>query len=1145
MRYILSVMYITKNAKLSFLLCLCFWIYSEAYVQAQSVYGGFEKIDKSDGLFHTSIRTIYEDSKDFVWIGSSDGLMRSDGLFYDIFRKNNSNSSTLSDNTINCIVEDANEYIFWVGTSIGGINRFNISAKESAHYYIEPDSDNITGMVRINAICQINKNKFLVGTQSQGMYYFYPEQNKFVNFETTFKSSYALPKVIHRIVTTNYFIWVTTSKGLIQFNLQGEFLKAYFFTGESFSDVPCDQSCDIMDIMEKDNDNIVFTSKNTLYHFNWQSYTLSRLFEAPENVRLNHLSQDDKGGFWIGSFMNGLFYFNKNNSEKAHYNKENTHGLIPNNQISDLAICQHSSILWVATKMGLSKYDYHQSKFKQFNLPQLSKGEVTEAYTLVKDTSGGYWVVSTNGLYRKSINDEYFSRVDIGKDIIIYRAIVDENANLWFTTNKGVLTYHSDSQKYTLHTFNSSSLDHDRLNYLTALTAVVDDDLWLLSKVALIKFNTHTFDYEIYPFHTSGQNPINSRFATIKYATDKKSLWMGNRMGELFNFNIENKTFSTVNIRKMVNEDIKKSCILLDLNISKDGKVWLATYGNGLLIYDPVKDSVSTQLANGILESYVYGIESDDNDNFWISSNLGISKVNTLSYKTTNYSLDDGTYCHEFNEMAHYRSADGDLLFGGIDGFIEFNPDKVYVNNHQPKVYISSYLVDDKPPVFGDEKFEDVTYYSDSVITITSGSKIKFYASVLNFSNSLKNKIKWKLEGFDEDWNENYSFTAMAYNTLKSGKYKLVVKGMNNDGIESDGEASLELIVEAKFYETNLFKGLLVAIIGFVIILLIRVRMLWHISQEDLLKNKVKEQTEELTKANERLAVSKEKILNQKTELEIHRNYLENIVEVRTADLERAKEKAEESDKLKTAFLANMSHEIRTPMNAIIGFSNLLMTDDFAQNQRNHFLNVINQSSESLLVLINDIIDISRIETGNIELIEHETHIPTLIKEISDELLFEEKSKDVRFMQFYELINEDLSIYIDRYRLKQIISNLLRNAFKFTLKGHVKLTVRSVSVDMLIRMGFSLNGQADEDTFHPILFIVEDTGIGIRKEDLKLIFEPFQKAQEYDKVYKGMGLGLSIVTNLLKLFDGNILVNSEPKVGTEFCFYVNAKRLPK
>jgi signal transduction histidine kinase len=1135
-------MYITKHAKLLFLLSFCSLIFQQATVQGQSVYGGFQKIDKSDGLYHTSIRTIYEDSKGFVWIGSSDGLMRSDGLFYDIFRKNNSNSSTLSDNTINCIVEDANDYVFWVGTSIGGINRFNISAKESAHYYIEPDSDNILGMVRINAICQINKNKFLVGTQSQGMYYFYPEQNKFVKFETTFKSSYKLPNIIHRIVTSNYFIWVTTSKGLIQFNLQGEFLKAYFFTGESFADVPCEKSCDIMDIMDKDTDNIVFTSKNTLYQFNWQTYTISKLFEAPAGVRLNYLSQDNKGGFWIGSFMNGLFYFNINNNEKAHYNKENTHGLISNNQISDLVICQNKSILWVATKTGLSKYDYHQSKFKQVNLPLLSNGEVTEAFTLVKDAKGGYWVVTKNGLFRKSIHDKYFSQVEIGHNVIIYRAIEDENANLWFTTNKGLLSYYPDSQKYTLHHFNSDTLDNVRLNYITALTPVVDDHLWLLSKVALIKLNTQTFDYELYPFHSSSQNPINYRFATIKYATDNKSLWMGNRMGELFNFNIENKSFSTVNIRKMVNEDIRKSCILLDLSISKDGKVWMATYGNGLLVYDPVKDSVSTQLANGMLESYVYGIEADDNDNFWISSNLGISKVNSISYKTTNYSLDDGTYCNEFNEMAHSRSADGNLLFGGIDGFIEFNPDKLYVNNYKPKVYINSYLVDDKPPVFGDDIFEDVTYYSDSVITITSGSKIKFYASVLNFSNSRRNKIKWKLEGFDEDWREDYSFTSIAYNTLKSGKYKLVVKGMNNDGIESDGEASLELIVKAKYYETNLFKGILVGIICFVIILLIRIRMLWHISQEDLLKNKVIEQTKELTAANEKLATSKEKILNQKTELEIHRNYLENIVEVRTADLEQAKLKAEESDKLKTSFLANMSHEIRTPMNAIIGFSSLLQTDDFTEDQRNHFLNVIHQSSESLLVLINDIIDISRIETGNIEIIEHETHIPTLVKEISDELLFEEKSNDVRFMQFYELTHEDLSIYIDRYRLKQIISNLLRNAFKFTKKGHVKLTVRSVSADILKRMGFALNDQADEDTFHPILFIVEDTGIGIRKEDLKLIFEPFQKAQEYDKVYKGMGLGLSIVTNLLKLFDGGIQVNSEPRVGTEFCFYVNAKR---
>ena len=566
--------------------------------------------------------------------------------------------------------------------------------------------------------------------------------------------------------------------------------------------------------------------------------------------------------------------------------------------------------------------------------------------------------------------------------------------------------------------------------------------------------------------------------------------------------------------------------------------VWIATFGSGMLLFNEPSNKVSLEMAKDVMESYVYGIISDDNGYFWISTNQGILRVNQKDKTRKLYTKRDGTFCSEFNDGSYYKTKDGNILFGGINGFIEFNPDQIYKNTYVPQVHISSYSENNTNTVYGEEIMDDVRYDVDSAITVMGDSEIAFYTSVINFSQCNDNRLKWKLEGYDDDWKDGYGFQALNYSNLKKGNFILRVKGINNDGIESENEATLVVNVKARLIDTTMFQLFLVILIVAIILTLIRVRALWQKSQKALLVERVNEKTEALIAVNQELEASRNKIFIQKTELEIHRNYLEEIVELRTSDLEQAKLKAEESDKLKTSFLANLSHEIRTPMNAIIGFSNLLMTGEFDEEQQKHFLNVINQSSESLLALINDIIDISRIETGNIELIKQDTNIPTLVQEITDELVFEKKSEDVEFMQSYHLLDDDLEIYIDRYRLKQIISNLLRNAFKFTPDGYVKITVKSADKESLIEAGFSLNG-IDAKDFNSILFIIEDTGIGIKEKDQKVIFEPFQKAQDKKKLYDGMGLGLSIVRNLVDLFGGDIIVKSEYRVGTVFSFYIN------
>jgi two-component system sensor histidine kinase/response regulator len=249
-----------------------------------------------------------------------------------------------------------------------------------------------------------------------------------------------------------------------------------------------------------------------------------------------------------------------------------------------------------------------------------------------------------------------------------------------------------------------------------------------------------------------------------------------------------------------------------------------------------------------------------------------------------------------------------------------------------------------------------------------------------------------------------------------------------------------------------------------------------------------------------------------------------DITEKRYAEerLREAKEKAEESDRLKTAFLANMSHEIRTPMNGIIGFSNLLRNPELNNAERGEFLNHITSCGNTLLNLIDDIIDISKIEAGQIKIRIAESNINAILDEIYDSFnasKVREGKYTIQFLKHVTLPDEQSVILTDPFRLRQIISNLIGNALKFTLEGSVEF-------------GYNLeNG----DTVH---FYVKDTGIGIPKDKQAIIFERFGQVLDSNFFInqKGTGLGLAISNNLVLLLGGKIWVESEPNVGSVFHF---------
>ncbi len=267
-----------------------------------------------------------------------------------------------------------------------------------------------------------------------------------------------------------------------------------------------------------------------------------------------------------------------------------------------------------------------------------------------------------------------------------------------------------------------------------------------------------------------------------------------------------------------------------------------------------------------------------------------------------------------------------------------------------------------------------------------------------------------------------------------------------------------------------------------------------------------------------------EKIEIQNEELTMHRTKLEKLVEERTTDLEGALKKAEESERLKSSFLANMSHEVRTPMNAIVGFSQIIKEDELDSTERNTYIDIIQNNCQSLLVIINDILDISLIEADQLNIDNQLFDLNELMEELNNYYRLK-STKEVRIEFIPSDGAHEMLINQDRVRIKQVMQNLLDNAIKFTEKG-------------AIRFGYSIEDEKLD-------FFVEDSGIGIQKKDYNKVFAPFSKVENPEiRMYRGTGLGLAICRKIAELLHGDLSFSSEPGKGTTFHFIIPLHSAP-
>ncbi len=1050
-----------------------------------------DHVTPSDGLPQGRVDAVLQDSQGFVWIATEDGLVRYDGHELYRYAYSRNTSTGLPGNFVREIVEDGHHDL-WIAIKDAGLARWNRASDTFTRFHHDPaDSGSLSSDVT-RALAIDAKGRIWVGSNDAGIDVLDPASGQFEHFhhDPVNPDSLSDEQIFTITVDRTGAVWIGTAQGLDRWQPESRGFRHFRHRADDPRSLSGKQISKIIE--DEDGSFWVGSFDGGLDRMDAGGSVLGTLRHDPE--RADSLSSDDvrailqdhAGHLWVGT-SEGLDLLRGGGF--AHYRHDPRD---PDSLRDSLVISLYqdpAGLVWIGTFAGgVSRWNPRSLELGGHRPAWLADKPVTS----FADAPGGRLWIGSMGAGLFEFDDASGEATDIDaivgrRDALGDRRVMalhsDRHDTLWIGTMTSGLKRLTPDHRLTSVPVGAGDPHGTSAPGVQTIFESRDGRIWLgIHDGGANVLDPASGSIRQLPYATTASGAISAATVTAFAEDSAGDMWIGTDDGGL---DLARPDGTVVKVFRHDPTDPTSlpSNTVYALDADAEGHIWVATDGGGIarvMGSAAAPDAIRFKPVSreeGLSSDTVYGVLSDARGRLWLSGDAGLMRLDpdTLAVKT--YHREHGLQGEDFDYNAFHRMRDGRLCFGGPGGFNLFDPLRLSENTHAPRVALTRLEVLGVPV-----QNATPSWLLDRISLDYRASIVSLDFAALDFISPKRNRLAYRVAGLSDRWIDLGTQHQVTLTNLDAGDHLLEVRAANADSVWSDPPLKLTIHRAAapwrSWWACAIYALVLLALIG------------------------------------ARVRSNREKIRGI-VEAKLR---LESEVEARTRELLESNLQLAEAAQAKSDFLARMSHELRTPMNGVVGMTELLGRTALSSTQA-RLTQTIRSSAQILLKIVNDLLDLSKLQVGKVEFESLPLDLTRLLEECTTLFAGAAEAKAI------ELIvrppsPHPFTVLGDPLRIRQIVMNLVGNAVKFTSRGEV---VVKAEVDVI------------ESRRALLRISISDTGLGMDATTIEKIFEPFTQADESTtRRFGGTGLGLAICRELAERMGGTITLESTPNVGSTF-----------
>src|SRR3984957_12928898 len=1050
-----------------------------------------EHLTTADGLPQGTVYATLQDSQGFVWLGTEDGLVRFDGREMVRYAYSPSARGGLPGNFIGQIAEDA-RHDLWIAIKDAGIARWNRGSDTFTVYRHDPANQGSLASDAANTVLVDARGRVWIGMRDAGLDLLDPASGRIqhLRHDANVSASLSSDRIYSLALDRSGTVWIGTEAGLDRALPNGGFTHFSHVAGDP-STLGGDQVSSVLE--DRGGSFWVGTLDGGLTRMDRdgrvvQVFRHDPLREASLGAdEVRAILEDQAGHLWVGT-ADGLDLLDRSSGQFTHYHHDASDAESLRDSFVMSLYEDATGLVWIGTRSGgVSRWDPRSWELGGRRPPWLADKLVT---AFADAPNGRVWIASLGGgLVRFDADSGLATDIDtiLGRrnavgDRRVMSLHQDARGTLWIgTMASGLRKLTADGQIAAIPVAPGDPHGLSAAGIMTIFEAR-SGQIWIGTHgggANVLDPSTgliHQLPYGSQPGAMTAPNVTAIAEDSGGYfwvGTDGGGLDLVRADGTLIkNFRHDPNDLTTLPVNTV-----------WALAVDARGRIWVGTDGGGLAQVvgsAAAADSIRFRVVShddGLSSDTIYGVLNDAAGRLWLSGNSGLMRFDPDSRAMKTFHREHGLQGEEFDFNAFHRLRDGRLCFGGPGGFNIFDPSRLSESRRPPRLALM------RVEVMGVPVPSTTPYWLlDRIAVDHRASIISMDFGALDFISPKRNRLAYRMAGLTDQWIDVGSQHRITLTNLGAGDHVLEVRAANADSVWS--ETPLRLTIHKAPAPWNSPWAYAAYALAALAVLAYRLR-----SQRIKFR--------QVVAARERL---------------------ESEVALRTRELVESNRQLAEAARAKSNFLDRMSHELRTPMNGVVGMTELLARTPLSATQT-RLTATIRSSAGVLLQIVNDLLDLSKIQAGKVQLESLPIDLIPLLEECTSLFSGGAATKGIELI-VCPTAHDHQDLMGDPLRLRQILMNLIGNAVKFTAQGEVVVKADILSIE------------PDRATLQ---FTVSDTGVGMDEATIAKIFEPFTQADEStSRRFGGSGLGLAICRELAELLGGTITVTSTPKVGSTF-----------